>query len=118
MEKKLGFCGVDCATCPVYQATMSGDVEQKKGVADYFSQAFKTEIKPEEINCIGCVQATKESGPLFGHCHFCDVRLCNDNKTINTCAECNSYSCSKLEKKWSQLPPHMPGKPNLEEIRK
>jgi len=43
MEKKLGFCGVDCANCPVYQATMSGNVEQKKGVADYFSQAFKTE---------------------------------------------------------------------------
>ncbi len=103
-QQNLGFCGVDCAMCPIFLASAENDVQKKTELAQIFSERYKTDIKAENVNCDGCLQGTYENGTLFYHCQACDVRKSAAEKNVKTCAECDKYVCDKLIAKWDEIP--------------
>lgn len=91
----IAYCGIVCTSCPAYLATQNNDDQLRAKTATQWSQMYQMEIKPEEINCDGCLSA----GPrLIGHCHVCAVRKCGWEKGIENCASCDDYSCAELDK--------------------
>jgi hypothetical protein len=112
MEKKIAYCGINCNECPAFLATQKDDDNERKKVAEMWSKQFNTEIKPEDINCDGCLL---ESGRLFGYCRVCEIRKCAQEKSVKNCAYCDDYPCDKLSKFIDNVPE---AKAILDEIRK
>ena len=111
MEKMISFCGIVCSECPGFLATQKDDDEEKRKVAELWSKQYNTEIKPEDVNCDGCLS---ESGRLIGHCKVCEIRKCGQDKMLKNCAYCDEYACEKLNKFFEMAPE---AKTNLEDIR-
>jgi len=113
-DKMVAFCGIVCSDCPAFIATQKDDVEEKKKVALEWSKFSpdKPSLKPENIECDGCLNI---SGRLFNHAKECEIRKCGLEKGVKNCAYCDGYLCEKLEKFFNQYPDV---KKNLEEIRK
>lgn len=111
MKHDISYCGLNCLECGAYIATQNDDDEKRAEVADLWSQMFKVEIKPEAINCNGCHST---SGPIFGHCETCAVRLCGIKKEVENCAHCSDYGCEPLTGIHSVL---SDAKKSLEKIR-
>lgn len=88
------FCGLDCGRCPAYLATRNDDPELRRDTAKRWSALFQSQIRPEEINCLGC---QSDSGVLFGHCLVCGIRRCAADKGLANCAGCGVYPCPELE---------------------
>ena len=112
MEKMIAFCGLTCTECPAFIATQKDDDEEREKVAKVWSKEFKCEIKPEDVNCDGCLE---ESGQLFSYCKVCEIRKCGQEKEIKNCSYCDDYACEKLTKFFGMAPE---AKTSLEEIRK
>ena len=113
MEKMIAFCGIICSECPALIATQENDDEKRKQVAELWSKMYKSEIKPEEINCDGCLA---KSGRFFSYCNMCEIRKCGQEKHLKNCAYCEDYICEKLSSFFDKAGPDL--KHNLEEIRK
>ena len=111
MEHLIGICGLDCAECPAYQATQKDDDEERKRVAEMWSKEYGADIKPEDVNCDGCIVA---DGRHFSHWDTCEIRKCGFEQGVKNCARCTQYSCEKLDKFFEMAPQ---AKANLEEIR-
>jgi hypothetical protein len=92
MEKMIAFCGLTCSECPAYIATQREDDDERRKVAEMWSKEFKVELKPEDINCDGCL-----------------------DKKIKNCAYCDEYACEKLTDFFKVAPE---AKNNLDEVRK
>jgi len=103
-----------CGECPVYIATKNNDDEMRVQTAAYFSKKFGAEVKPEHINCSGCVAGSVNGTILFGHCQSCQVRLSAKSRGIRSCTECSDYACETLKETWAHLPPE--AKKNSEKI--
>ncbi len=111
--KTLAICGLDCAACPCFLAYQNNDQALRVKTAAEWSKQFKAELKPEDINCVGCL---KNKGVLFGHCRECDIRKCGLARKVKNCALCPDYSsCEKIGKFIAGAPP---AKANLEEVRR
>jgi len=95
MEKIIAFCGIDCSECKAFLATKEDNDNKRTEVAKEWSKEFGHEIKPEEINCVGCLDMT---GPHINYCGMCEVRNCGAKKKVENCAYCVDYKCEKLEK--------------------
>lgn len=93
------YCGVDCATCEVFRATISGDHEQQACCArDWTPVAVEhwgmTELKAEDMVCRGCRDDTE---PLFLASRFCPIRSCCRERGYTICAECSEWrECKRL----------------------
>lgn len=112
-KKTLAMCGLDCASCPSFIAYQTNDQALRVKTAAEWSKQFKAEIKPEAINCVGCL---KTKGVLFDHCNKCDIRKCGLARKVRNCALCPDYaSCEKINKFIANVPP---AKANLEEVRR
>ncbi len=114
MKEMISYCGLDCLTCPAYEATRDNDDKKREKTAGYWSKLFGREIKAEEINCDGCLQ---KGGRLLFHCSDCAIRACGQEKDVKNCAYCNDYSCKKLDNLLSILP-NPEARKNLERINK
>jgi len=112
MEKMISFCGISCSECPVFLATQKNDNNERKKVAEEWSESYNMELKLEDINCDGCLV---ETGRLFGHCKVCEIRKCGIEKNVKNCAYCIDFPCQKLDDFFIKM---AYGKANLEEIRK
>lgn len=112
MDKMIAFCGIVCTECPAFLATQKDDDNERRKVAELWSKEFKAEIKPEDINCDGCLS---EDGKLFSHCKVCEIRKCGQERGVKNCAYCNDYACEKLSKFFDKAPE---AKALLDEIRK
>jgi hypothetical protein len=112
MEKMVAMCGIDCGACPAYVATVNNDDEKRRKTAEEWSAEYKTNLKPEDINCMGCL--TKD-GPVFGYCTKCEVRKCGMTKGVENCAHCDDYACEKLTKFVEMVPA---AKNTLDEIKR
>ncbi|NPD89327.1 MAG: DUF3795 domain-containing protein [Asgard group archaeon] len=98
-EELIAFCGIDCLECPAYIAKRTDDVELREKTAQEWSGS-EGPIKPEEINCDGCILLDQE---LYRFCNDCQVRICGFEKGLQNCAHCNEYSCEKLERLWDMF---------------
>lgn len=101
MEEMMAFCGLVCSDCGAFLATKNNDDEKRAEVAKLWSKEYRTELKPEDINCDGCLS---DSGNLFNYCKICEIRKCGKEKGVVNCAYCDEYSCEKLEKFFEMVP--------------
>jgi len=98
--KNIAACGICCSMCPAYLATIADSDEQRRKVAEKWTVEFKTEVKPESVNCLGC----NSEGPLFSHCSQCEIRKCAEEKNVPNCAHCNEFACSRLDNIFAAVP--------------
>lgn len=101
MKEIIASCGIKCHECPAYIATKENNDTKRAEVAKLWSKEFKADIKLEDINCHGC-HAT--DSVLFNHCRVCEIRKCSLEKKLDNCAECEDYSCKKLEDFFNYVP--------------
>jgi hypothetical protein len=111
-KKIVAKCGLACSECPAYIATQKNDDALRAETARKWSEMFKADIKPGDINCDGC---QSESPRLFNYCSTCEIRKCARARQVATCAACPEYSCKKLDDFLAQVPE---ARAALEEIRK
>jgi hypothetical protein len=112
VKSMIAFCGLDCGECKALIATQDNDREMKKALAEEWSREFGHAIKPEDINCVGCVVL---DGPHINYCNICEIRSCGTQKKIQNCAYCVEYKCEKLERFHENA---AKARDNLEEVRK
>jgi hypothetical protein len=88
----IAYCGLNCATCAAYIATQEDSRVKKEETAQKWSKRYKTDIKPEQINCHGC----RSDGVKFLYCDMCEIRRCCLSKSVDHCAACQDYICDAL----------------------
>ncbi|MFA5015587.1 MAG: DUF3795 domain-containing protein [Actinomycetota bacterium] len=96
----IACCGLDCSTCGAYIATKANDDSKRAEVAGQWSAMYNAEIKPEDINCNGCLSKEQK----FSHCNVCEIRKCCMEKELENCAGCEMYACDKLEDFFKMVP--------------
>ena len=112
MDEIIAHCGLNCGTCPAYIATKNDDNQARIELAQKWSKEFGHEMKPEDINCDGCISTGTR---VLGYCQICDIRKCAIGKGVVNCAHCNDYGCEKLTAFHANVPP---AKETLDNIRK
>lgn len=95
MAEIIAFCGINCVECPAYIATKTNDDALRRQTAKEWSKEFNAEIKPQDINCVGC---TISEGQHIGYCAMCEIRACALKKKVKNCAYCEEYACAGLAK--------------------
>jgi hypothetical protein len=93
LKEMVAFCGLDCYECRGFLATKENDDQKRAKVAQEWSKLFKVEIKPEDINCEGCLS---DGGRVFNYCKVCEIRKCGKEKDLKNCGYCGEYPCRKL----------------------
>lgn len=111
MEKMIGFCGIVCTECKGYLATQKNDDNERRKVAQVWSQLYHHDINPKDIDCDGCLS---EGRRLINYCNVCEIRKCGREKNIKNCAYCDEYPCEKLKEFFKMSPD---AKTTLEDIR-
>jgi hypothetical protein len=76
LDEILGYCGLYCPGCGVYQATATG------GGLEYEPGSVTT--------CRGC-----NSGEVSLWCSDCEIKLCAREKGVRYCLECGDFPCEK-----------------------
>ena len=89
----IACCGLDCSQCGAYIATKNNDDSKRMEVAKQWSEMYKTDIKPEDVNCNSC----RSQEQKFSYCDVCEIRKCCVEKELENCAGCDMYACDKLE---------------------
>jgi len=97
----IAFCGINCLECETFQATKADDDTKRAGIAQIWSKQFNADIKPDDINCMGCHADIEK---VFSHCKVCEIRKCGLEKEISNCAFCDDYACEKLDMIFNALP--------------
>ncbi|MBN2394629.1 MAG: DUF3795 domain-containing protein [Anaerolineae bacterium] len=113
MDKIIAYCGLNCAGCPAYVATQSGDPAALERVAAEWRVAFNApEMTAESIICDGCLASI--DGRLADYCSICEIRACAIERGVVNCAFCDDYGCAKLEGFLAQAPE---ARKTLEQLR-
>ena len=113
MQKMVAVCGLICTDCRAYIATQQDDDAKRAEVAEEWSK-WGEKIRPEDINCDGCVEVGKR---LFKFCNTCEVRSCAFERSAENCAYCDQYPCAKLDKLLESMDAQK-AKDNLSEMRR
>ena len=111
MNELISRCGLKCSECGVFIATKADDDKKRQEVAEQWSRRYKADIRPEDINCEGCLSEGKK---VFNYCNVCEIRKCGIDKDVENCAYCDEYVCSKLESFLEKVPAN---REFLDEIR-
>ncbi|MDH4207759.1 MAG: DUF3795 domain-containing protein [Anaerolineae bacterium] len=101
MEEIVAYCGLTCSECPAYLATQANSDADRRSVAAKWSQDYGSDIKPDQINCDGCLPG---QGRYFSHCAVCDIRACGVARGVKNCAHCEDYGCEKLTRFFGLVP--------------
>jgi len=108
----IAYCGLDCSKCIGYLATLSGDGDELKKVAEIWSKQFKADVKPEHVICDGCRAGKRKSY----HCsNLCNTNKCCTEKGYDYCIECSDFACKDMEFILNNAPE---AKENLEKVKR
>ena len=115
----LGYCGVNCETCPVFTATVNDDEELRRKTFEEWSKLYagyigKDDLAPKDMNCTGCRSETD----VFAGCLNCPIRRCSSEKNYATCADCEKYATCDMLNGFYSVPAHQPAKDTLDSLRK
>lgn len=112
MTELIAYCGLNCADCGAYQATISNDENLREEVAKKWAAEYNApNLTSKDIYCTGCTTA---AGPWFSHCQECTYRLCAKEKGVETCAACADFPCPDIEGFLNRIPV---ARQNLEKLR-
>ncbi|KJS16181.1 MAG: hypothetical protein VR69_09780 [Peptococcaceae bacterium BRH_c4b] len=95
MSKMIAYCGLVCSNCPTFLATKNDDDVARAKTAAFCAEKFGFDLKPEDINCEGCLTV---GGRLIGYCQTCGIRQCCSERGLENCALCEEQPCEKLKK--------------------
>ena len=113
MTEMIGVCGIVCSRCEAFLATKNNDDGARKSIAKQWAKEYQHPgLKPEDINCDGCLSDGKR---LFSHCTVCEIRKCGRGRGVRNCAYCDEYVCKKLNRFYKIAPG---GKATLDGLRK
>ena len=89
-NQMIAVCGLVCSECDIFRALNNPEIAQK--IVDWFKEERDTEIKIEDIRCLGCKgDRTKHWSP---DCWI--LNCCVDNKGLEFCYECEEFPCDGL----------------------
>ncbi len=91
-EEILTLCGYRCDLCQLYTKNIKSE-KDKQRVSQEFNRIFGSNIRPEDVECVGCKNEGKHVAPS------CPVRLCALKKGVENCAHCSEFICDKLKRK-------------------
>lgn len=102
MKAMIGYCGLDCARCDAYLATIHDDQALREKTAKAWAEANQAPILPEHINCEGC----RVEGVKTVYCeHLCEVRQCARKHGAATCGDCPDLEqCQMVGEIFAQNP--------------
>lgn len=94
MNPTIAYCGLNCAECEAYLATVNDDNALREKVAKRWSELNHVGITPEMINCEGC----RVDGVKTVYCDLlCPIRQCALGKGVETCGSCAGMNdCEKV----------------------
>lgn len=94
MKQLIAFCGLDCENCDARIATINNDQTLREKTAKEWSEMNNADIKPEDINCMGC----RADGVKCSYCQsMCPIRQCAKAKGFETCGDCKKTDiCPKV----------------------
>ncbi len=106
MDPMTAYCGLDCRTCLVHQATVQENGEDRARMRDDIArlcrEQYGIQYKREDIaDCCGC---RAEPARMLPGCRNCRIRNCAQAKEIESCAYCGDYACGELEDIFSREP--------------
>ena len=85
MRDMIAYCGLDCAKCDAYLATINNDQALREKTAKLWAKLNNAPILPEHINCEGC----RVDGMKTVYCDsLCQIRQCALKKGVTTCGDC------------------------------
>jgi hypothetical protein len=94
MSKMIAYCGLVCTNCPTFLATKNDDDVARKKTADMYAELYGFNLKPEEINCDGCLTI---GGRKNTYCQDCEIRPCCSKKGLKNCIHCAEHQeCEKI----------------------
>lgn len=111
MQKMIAYCGLDCTECDAYIATKNEDEELKRTTAKRWSKEYGSDIRPEDVNCVGCMEV---KGAHIIHWDRCDILKCCKERDIENCGQCSEFPCEKIN---SYFEEGLPTKERLENIK-
>lgn len=85
----VAFCGITCTNCKAFIATKENNDTKREEIAKEWK------IKPEEVNCDGCINP---NGRHINYWSTCEIRKCGAERKVENCAYCIDYTCEKLDK--------------------
>lgn len=95
MSKMIGYCGLVCTNCPSFLATQNDDNVAREKTATMYAELYGFNLKPEEINCDGCLTI---GGRKNGYCQNCGIRQCCSKKGLENCVHCAEHQqCEKIK---------------------
>lgn len=97
---EISSCGMLCDQCNAFIAHANDDDALRAETAKLWTEQYKVEIKPEDVNCTGCRQA----GAKIGHCQVCEIRACCIEKDVANCGACEQFACDKLKGFFKMFP--------------
>lgn len=84
------WCGIDCARCRTFRATVNGDEQMRKAAQGYY-EGIGHNIEIEDLHCLGC-----RSDDMMSACAGCPYMKCGKEKGLKRCDECGEYPCASL----------------------
>jgi hypothetical protein len=117
MEKSnLGYCGLNCETCPMFVATVTNDDALRQKTVQEWSKLCGSyigkQLELDDVNCTGCWS----NNNIFVGCSNCSIRKCCQEKKFVTCANCNDYGTCEMLNGFFSVPAHQQAKTNLDNI--
>jgi hypothetical protein len=88
----LAVCGLDCSQCDIRRA--KSDPVIMKNILDWLNRDDPNRVKPEQIQCDGCL------GDRSSHWSAdCGIQKCAvDDRGYESCSQCDAFPCERLEK--------------------
>ncbi|MCX5782934.1 MAG: DUF3795 domain-containing protein [Elusimicrobia bacterium] len=97
----IAYCGLECEGCNAFIATKNNDNALREKTAKEWSELYKADIKPQDINCAGC----RSDGKKFHYAeNLCEIRKCCAAKKLENCASCETFPCEKLNEFFKSAP--------------
>jgi hypothetical protein len=116
IREGLGYCGLICKTCPIYQATRVKDKKEQEKMRTEIARLCREEYGlnydvKDISDCDGC---RTENERVFTACKNCKIRICARERGFENCAFCPEFVCDNLEVFYARDPS---AKANLDQIR-
>ncbi|MBN1256996.1 MAG: DUF3795 domain-containing protein [Planctomycetes bacterium] len=90
MSEILTLCGYRCDLCQFYTENITCEADKERVSRD-FKRLYGFEVKPEDVECVGCKNEGKHADK------DCPIRPCALAKGVENCAHCPEFICEKLQ---------------------